>query len=134
MSENSQMQEIVYTLFKKLITKRPDLHTHDYSNYKEYKAEQNMISNQRTRALNALVKFGTLPLCLETLDYALRISFGGRLVISTKEQGVLHLKYYVGQYYPVEYRQAAAIVLETYSDLSQRARVKSSSIVENLAV
>lgn len=115
--------EAVFTALEKWIKQRPKLDPANYglaqgqtpdrkqwfAAWKSYRAELRDISKDRKRAMTALREARFLaPQKPELLADAFR-SFSGRLAWNG-----LELEYCTGQYFPTEYRKAAASVLETY--------------------
>ena len=74
-----------------------------------YDRELRDIRKDGTRARKALAEARNYPPNLAALEDAFKRAFSGRLSWDGKE-----LNYCTGQYYPTEYRKAAATVLEYY--------------------
>lgn len=81
-----------------------------FEGYRAMQQEKRNISQDGTRARKALAEARNLPANWEALQDAFKQAFSGRL---TYENG--ELDYCTGQYYPTEYRKAAATVLEHYN-------------------
>lgn len=120
-NDDKLTKEIVYTLFNRWIRQRPGLDINNYvsgwndkNGWSAYRSEVRSISKDRRRALAALEDFESLPFDLEVLEYALS-AYSGRLQLKSDESGRgFYINYCTGQYWPTEYRQAAASVLELY--------------------
>lgn len=104
-------------MFKKWIAQKPRLDPGNYgfdgNGVAAFHAEAAAIREQRARARLALKAAEALPYSPEALERACVRAFSGRLEIRTDEEGT-RLEYCVGQYWPTEYRLAAAVVLEEY--------------------
>jgi len=113
----------VFETLRKWINKRPGLDKADYGiapgqepnrvrwyeGFHAWQQEMRSISADGTRARKALREaMGLLPANPAILADSFR-AFSGRL-----EWKGDHLSYCTGQYFPTEYRKAAAAVLETY--------------------
>lgn len=104
--------------FNDWINQRPNLDYHNYGSRTAYAQEQRMITRQLHRARVALIRFATLPYDRDHLDNVMHGSFSGRLIFDTiGVHTTPHnaLTYTTGQYWPTEYRLAAAVVLEDYN-------------------
>jgi hypothetical protein len=113
----------VLNLLEKFINARPRLDPADYGmargqtpdrkqwfqNYRAMRGDQNTIRKDGTRARKLLEKARIYPENWPALEEAFRRAFSGRLSYKDGE-----LEYCTGQYYPTEYRAAAAAVLECY--------------------
>lgn len=95
--------------FKSWIEQKPGLDPYNYSSRSQMNGEYRRIAQQKDRALQALDLFWDLPYSEEYMHEAMR-SFSGRLQFDDKGE----LTYCTGQYWPTEYRLAAAVVLESY--------------------
>ena len=118
-SETSKALE----LLEKFINQRPRLDPADYGmargqtpdrkqwweNYKAMRGDQNAIRKDGTRARTLLEQARMYPENWPALEESFRRAFSGRLSYKNGE-----LDYCTGQYYPTEYRAAAAAVLEQY--------------------
>lgn len=107
-----------YQAFQKWINQRPGLDPRDYfSDWRDtvgrsaYNSDARMITKQRTRALAALMDFDLLSYDPAVMAEACRSAYSGRLTFNANGE----LTYVAGQYWATEYRQAAAIVLESYN-------------------
>jgi hypothetical protein len=108
---------------EKFIKSRPGLDPANYgTHWSAYRSELRSIANDRKRALKVLDEARALnPHKPELLIDAFR-AFSGRLTWNPKIEpcdwcptgSPAHLDYCTGQYYPTEYRKAAASVLELY--------------------
>jgi hypothetical protein len=124
--------EQVFTAMEKFIKQRPGLDFRDYWSgdhwnartdaVRNYRGELRSINKDRHRALAALdTARGLMPAKPELLADAFKRAFSGRLSWCPKQHhdhltgsytGALN--YCTGQYWPTEYRKAAASVLECY--------------------
>jgi hypothetical protein len=125
----------IFAAFTKWINQRPGLEQGNYrtspthrgdDGLGAYRAEQRTIANQKKRALKALEAAQNFPFDAAAMTEALERSFSGRLSwvgVKTKtiEKGRIPVEgtraefsYCTGQYFPTEYRIAAAVVLEAY--------------------
>ncbi len=105
------------------INKRPCLEFGNYGELKSYRAEMRSIAKDKKRAIEALaaVRRSTSQDAALLAD-ALQRSFSGRLEWHPAGEPDTfgdythkgHLEYTTGQYFPTEYRKAAASVLEEY--------------------
>jgi hypothetical protein len=105
--------------FRKFIESRPGIDANNYSNYRQLRREYANVARQKARAFKALMVLASHDYDTALLESAMR-SYSGRLSFDDKGQ----LEYCAGQYYCVEYRQAAAVVLEDYADLVARKAAK----------
>lgn len=119
-------REEAVTIFKRWINQRAGLDPANYgchleqakysSRQQQIDALQSMrqearsIQNDGKRARLALAEFASLPYDAEVLRVAMRGSFSGRLQFNERGE----LDYCTGQYFPTEYRKAAAAVLVEY--------------------
>lgn len=117
----------IFEVFAKFINQRPDLEKENYYNPEDltrgrretyyqglraYHAELKRISKDGTRARKLLKAAVAMPFDSAAMFEATH-AFSGRLEILVK--GVsFALAYTAGQYYPTEYRPAAAAVLDAY--------------------
>ena len=106
--------------FAAWIAQKPGLDPRDYfSSYSDangrraYRDDARTISQQKRRALDALGQAQLYPYDAAEMAEALRSGFSGRLTWDTESQT---LEYCTGQYWPTEYRIAAAVVLERYTE------------------
>jgi hypothetical protein len=129
MSERQMSSELVFDALRRFINERPNLDPANYGcdpkqlNYtqpREWRAARNAmrqdartIAKDGTRARKALAEAQQYPLNVELLAESFKRAFSGRL--EWDEYG--ELNYCIGQYYPTEYRAAAAAVLEHYIHL-----------------
>jgi hypothetical protein len=108
----------IFTAFEKWINQRPGLETGNYfqtwrdtDGRRAYNSEVRSITAQRKRALAALYTAQRYPFNPEAMQNALSSAFAGRLSWTGTE-----FDYTTGQYWPTEYRAAAASVLEAYAE------------------
>lgn len=80
-----------------------------------YRSEVRSIGKQRKEALDALEEARGYKPDAEALEDAFRCAFSGRLSWNGSE-----LRYSTGQYWPTEYRAAAAAVLNAYCSTMRR--------------
>lgn len=123
MSDETKVMETLDKL-EKFINQRPILDPADYGlgrgqtpgrkqwfeDFRAFEKEKRDISKDGTRARKALAEARNLPANWEALQDAFKSAFSGRLSYTDGE-----LDYCTGQYYPTEYRKAAATVLEHYN-------------------
>jgi hypothetical protein len=111
-------------IFEKWIAQKPGLDPRNYfsewsdqNGRRAYRQEQESIRKDRGKAIDALRTFEGLPYDAEVLRDAMRHAFSGRLQFNDAGE----LDYTTGQYWPTEYRSAAATVLEQYiSDMRRK--------------
>jgi len=109
-------RQTAYTLFKDWINQRPGLDWRDYGNsYNAYRQDANNISKQRKDALHELNLFLFVEFDPEILFKACKWAYSGRLQVKYTEGKGWYIDYCTGQYWPTEYRQAAAAVLDRYN-------------------
>ena len=119
------------------IKQRPGVDPRDYGDgrdgFKSYRAEVRAIGQDRKRALKALDEARGAILAdsfrafsgrlewvpayigtLELLNPDLRFGAGSKIANGAPSVTPAHLSYTTGQYWPTEYRKAAAAVLESY--------------------
>ena len=101
--------------FKSWINQQPGLDRRDYGDihergsFRAYMQDLRSIQRDGTRARKALKEARAYPFNGEAMKDALNRAFSGRLSWNGTE-----LEYVTGQYWPTEYRIAAATVLELY--------------------
>jgi hypothetical protein len=101
-----------FIAFRDFIDARPGIRAEDYNGYTQgLNADRGNASRARQRALSALYEFGALSLDRDILATVMQTSYSGRLIFDNR--GILH--YTAGQFRSVEYRKAAAVVLEIYN-------------------
>jgi hypothetical protein len=101
----------ILALLRAHIESRPGLEFCNYGDVAAYRSEQRRIARQKRDALTLLraVEWRD-SLTAEHLIPGFR-AFSGRLTLETLPDGRHKLDYCTGQYYPTEYRAAAAAVL-----------------------
>jgi hypothetical protein len=101
----------ILALLRAHINSRPGLEFANYGDMKLYRAEARSIARQKRDALTLLraVEWRDSLTAAHLVD-GFR-AFSGRLKLETRDDGTHALSYCVGQYYPTEYRAAAAAVL-----------------------
>lgn len=109
--------------FRAFIMQRPGL---DPANYDRagYASDSRRIAKDKRRALAALDVAEAYPFAAAAMLNAFN-AFSGRLEPVIREDGSLALKYCTGQYWPTEYRAAAAAVLEAYTEAVRPKRTPS---------
>ena len=128
-------KETAIQLFNDWINQRPNLEYVNYGNPKSYRQEQRNITKQLHQARIALIQFATLPYNREMLNKVMHNAFSGRLTFEHCEQlEMVRLEYTTGQYWPTEYRLAAAVVLERYNREMTRHALKIFSLHDAKAV
>lgn len=117
MSDNTTTQPVitlqhheVVAKFRQWINQRPGLEASNYSTRGQLNSEYRTIAKQKDRANAALEKFFMCPFDWDVLRDVMTHAFSGRLFFDAKGE----LQYHCGQYWPTEYRLAAAVVLEAY--------------------
>ena len=104
-------------VFREWVNKRPGLDPRDYGagnggDWRTYyNQDARMCTQQRSDALVFLNFFERSQMTAENVVDAFEHSFSGRLSLKYDEKRGWHLEYCTGQYYPTEYRNAAAAVL-----------------------
>ena len=106
-------QTLVFAAFAAFINQRPGLDFADYGDWKVFRSESASIGRDKKRAAAALYAAELLPWDAVVMKAAFS-AFSGRLTPVIREDGKLALDYCTGQYWPTEYRKAAASVLESY--------------------
>ncbi len=108
-------KEQAIKFFDAWINQRPGLEYGNYGNPKSLRQEQRNITKQLHRTRIALIQFATLPYDREMLNEVMHQAFSGRLLFVPDNNYTVKLDYTCGQYWPTEYRLAAAVVLERYN-------------------
>lgn len=104
----------IFASFAKWINQRSRIDFRNYGEVSSFRAEQRTIGKQKTRAMKALYAAESFPFDAAAMSDALTRNFSGRLQWVTFSDGTIGFDYSTGQYWPTEYRQAAAVVLEAY--------------------
>lgn len=104
-------KEALLLALRQWINQRPGLDARDYDRA-SYRSESRQITQDRSDALEilaavALRSYVTADHILQAAKHA----FSGRLTITETAPGEFKLDYCTGQYWPTEYRKAAAAVL-----------------------
>jgi ornithine cyclodeaminase/alanine dehydrogenase-like protein (mu-crystallin family) len=107
MSEISK-QEIV-ELLREWIKQRPGLEFCNYGDVSSYRSEMTRITRQKHDAETLLRAVELSGMSVDEIKAGFR-AFSGRLQLTETETGY-RLDYCTGQYWPTEYRAAAAAVL-----------------------
>ena len=103
-------QQILEAL-RRWINQRPGLEFGNYGEISSYRSELRSITRDRRDALELLSAVALRDsITAEQLIAAFPRAFSGRLTI-TEKNGMAQLDYCTGQYWPTEYRKAAAAVL-----------------------
>jgi hypothetical protein len=111
-------------IFRKWINQRSGIDSRNYfSDWRDqdgrraFRQEQQSIQADGDRARVALSEFSQMPYDPVVLADACRHAYSGRLDFNARAE----LTYTTGQYFPTEYRKAAASVLEQYvSDMRRK--------------
>jgi hypothetical protein len=106
-------QALVLAAFTAFINQRPGLEFADYGDWRVMRQESASIGRDKKRAFTALYAAEVTPWDAVAMKEAFS-AFSGRLTPVIREDGKLALDYCTGQYWPTEYRKAAASVLERY--------------------
>ena len=108
---DSRKQALVAVL-RKFIAQRPGMDPRDYGDYRAYRSESRNITRDRQHAETILMQVEWRDsLTADNIIEASKHAFSGRLTIGESEPGRFRLTYCTGQYFPTEYRKAAASVL-----------------------
>lgn len=111
---SSQLNQFqLFKAFTAFINQRPGLDFANYGDISAWRSESAQITRDRKRALAALYAAEVAPWDAVAMKAAFR-AFSGRLTPIIQEDGSFALAYCTGQYWPTEYRKAAASVLEAY--------------------
>jgi hypothetical protein len=128
-------EESFFALMKAFITDKPGLNARDYFNpedlqlgriktyqndVRNYRNAQNTLVRQRTRAMKAFNEAARHPFDVALMAGSLSYKFSGRLNLVRLDDGRIGLHYTAGQYPVMEYRHAAAVVLEDYNQQIER--------------
>lgn len=113
---NTPSKQTLVMLLKEWINKRPGLDPRDYGQgrdgWNNYRNESARITEQKHDAERFLQYFENSSMTSENLIEGFKSAYSGRLSLEENEKG-FYLSYCTGQYYPTEYRQAAAAVLSS---------------------
>ena len=94
------------------IAQRPGLDPCNYGDASGYRSESRSITQDRRHAETILANIEWRDsLTADNIIDASKHAFSGRLTIKEPEPGKFRLNYCTGQYFPTEYRKAAAAVL-----------------------
>jgi hypothetical protein len=104
-------RDMILNALQAFIAQRPGLEFGNYGDVSAYRSEMRAITKDRHIAekLLAAVRWRT-SIGEKELREAFR-AFSGRLSIEDRPDGAIALSYCTGQYFPTEYRKAAAAVL-----------------------
>lgn len=118
-------REKILSSLQAWINQKPGLDPRDYGDLSGYRGEVRRISKQRAHALE-LLSAVALRLDISAADIvaASGAAFSGRLTVNP-ETG--KIDYCTGQYWPTEYRLAAAWVLQSALWASIRAEVQAEN-------
>jgi hypothetical protein len=119
-------QSAVFAAFTAFINQRPGLDFADYGDWKIFRQESASIGRDKRRAVAALATADLLPWDAIAMKAAFS-AFSGRMQPVIREDGKLRLAYCTGQYWPTEYRKAAASVLEAYVEAVRPKRAPEPS-------
>lgn len=105
-------KQALIAVLRKFIAQRPGMDPRDYGDYRAYRSESRSITQDRqhAEAILAQVEWRDSLTAGNILE-ASKHAFSGRLTIEEPEPGKFKLTYCAGQYFPTEYRKAAASVL-----------------------
>ena len=112
-------KQTLVMLLREWINKRPGLDPRDYgagqydrdgSGWRNYRNESARITEQKHDAARLLQYFENSSMTPESLIEGFKSAYSGRLSLEENEKG-FYLSYCTGQYFPTEYRAAAAAVL-----------------------
>ena len=96
----------------RFIAQRPGLEFANYGDAAAYRSEMRSITRDRHIAENLLSYVAVRDsITAERILESARSSFSGRLTITERDDGACVIGYCAGQYFPTEYRKAAAAVL-----------------------
>jgi hypothetical protein len=110
-----QLTPDIFNVFQRWIDQRPGL---DPANYDRsgYRSDSRKIQQDGTRARAALRLATAYPFSAAALLDSCRSDFSGRLSLVFESGKGASINYCTGQYWPTEYRIAAAVVLERYAE------------------
>ena len=129
---NNTTQPIL-DLLERFINQRPGFEWANYGSASSYRQDYSTSLKDKHDALTLLRWVRGSQMDLDTLKGGFR-AFSGRLTLEEKGNGVYHLSYCTGQYFPTEYRAAACAVLAAAlwdyyrEDFSQREENKGNAI------
>lgn len=103
------MNEGIFLAFARWINQRPRLEFANYGEMRAYSAEVRRITKDKHAAVKALNEARGYPFDASAMADALQRAYSGRLEWDGEK-----FNYTAGQYWPTEYRKAAAAVLESY--------------------
>ena len=116
-----QLGPAIFAAFRVFIGQRPGLDPRNYfsdwrdkEGRKAYNSEARRIQNDGKRARQALALASAYPFDAQAMIDATS-AYSGRLQLEVKGDSVA-IDYTTGQYWPTEYRIAAAVVLERYAE------------------
>jgi hypothetical protein len=98
----------IFAALEAFIASRPGFDWRNYATSADYRRDQRTAQQDGADARALLRAAQAFGVSADDLKYALRHAFSGRL---TWNSGRQELEYCCGQYYPTEYRAAAASVL-----------------------
>lgn len=94
------------------IAQRPGIDPRNYGDYSGYRSESRSVTQDRQHAETILAQVEWRDsLTADDIIEASKHAFSGRLTVKEPEPGKFRLDYCTGQYFPTEYRKAAAAVL-----------------------
>lgn len=94
------------------INQRPGLEFGNYGEMSAYRSELRSIAKDRRDALELLSAVALRDsITAEHLIEASKRAYSGRLTLEATDKGGVRIAYCTGQYWPTEYRKAAAAVL-----------------------
>ena len=110
-----QLTPDIFNVFKKWIDQRPGLDPANYDR-SDYRSDSRKIQQDGARARASLRLATAYPFEAAALLEACRSAFSGRLSLVFEPGEGASIDYCTGQYWPTEYRAAAAVILERYAE------------------
>lgn len=108
---DSRKQTLIAAL-RRFIAQRPGMDPCNYADHRAYRSESRSITQDRQHAEAILAQVEWRDsLTADNIVGASKHAFSGRLAIGEPAPGKFELDYCTGQYFPTEYRKAAASVL-----------------------
>lgn len=107
-------QREMWAMFRDWIKQRPGI-----DSYNRNSGDYRRIAKQKDEALQELGLFLDRDWNPVEMGKALRGAFSGRLLLRESREGGVELDYCTGQYWPTEYRAAAAAVLREYNNATE---------------
>lgn len=105
------LKSAILESLRKFINQRPGLEFGNYGDWSAYRAELRTITRDRSDAFDLMTAVASQDsITAEDILSACQSAYSGRLSITDKD-GVAHIDYCTGQYWPTEYRRAVCAVL-----------------------